>query len=170
MDRAVARGRLWRPAPAQHEPSQFRMPDNTVAIVSVLASSVITPSIVAVYALSSRRRDELLAAHDRHLALLERALDNVSRGNASSKSAMASGSKVTNPAGHARAAQKTYGSVTSAVLGCADSISRYAVIASPFAPTSVPASAVYRCGITNGGVRDAFRARPGCGLPAGAAP
>jgi hypothetical protein len=55
------------------------MPSNSVTIVSVLTSGVITPSIVAGYALRARSRDERLAAHERQLALLEDALNNVSR-------------------------------------------------------------------------------------------
>lgn len=54
-------------------------PDNTVAIVSILSSGVITPSIVAWYALRARRRDERRAEHDHELAVLEEALNNVSR-------------------------------------------------------------------------------------------
>ena len=55
------------------------MPDNAIAVAGIIASGVITPSIVAAYALSARRRDERLAAHEHQLTLLEDALNNVSR-------------------------------------------------------------------------------------------
>ena len=55
------------------------MPDNTVAVAGIIASGVVTPSIVAAYALSARRRDERLAIHEHQLSLLEEALNNVSR-------------------------------------------------------------------------------------------
>lgn len=53
--------------------------DNTIAIVSVLTSGIITPSIIAVYALRARRREEAHAEREHQLTLLAHALNDIHR-------------------------------------------------------------------------------------------
>jgi hypothetical protein len=53
--------------------------DNTVVIISVLTSGVLTPSVVAAYALHARRRDERHNEREHELTLCESALNSISR-------------------------------------------------------------------------------------------